>query len=398
MGFAAAAAKIWPITPDWADGLTEKLSWATDVMQASATAVSQHRSYRIAPRRSFEFPLVAGGQERRVADMLLAGHSGEWLLPIWPDVTWLSAPLAADSAVIPCDTTGLDFVAGGRALLYRSVNRWELVTVSSVEAGQIALSAPTAAAYGPGDRLYPVRRARVQDGAEEALSSSDVGKRTITFDVVEPCDWPVLADTTTYRTHPVLDVRPDESDDLTHSVGRLLQSVDYGSAPPVVHDLPGIALRAQQTAWKLWGRPERTWFRSLLYTLAGRRVPMWLPSFADDLLPNAAIAGTALPVEWAGYTLFGLGKPTRRDLRIELTDGTVLYRRATGAAQTVNGETLVLDSALSGTSIMPEHVRQISIMALSVLASDDVEIEHVTDIDGAADTSLGWTAVVPDGN
>ena len=27
MGFAAATAKIWPITPDWSDGLTEKLSW-----------------------------------------------------------------------------------------------------------------------------------------------------------------------------------------------------------------------------------------------------------------------------------------------------------------------------------------------------------------------------------
>lgn len=396
MGFAAATANIWPITPDWSDGLTEKLSWATDVMQASATAVSQHRSYRIAPRRSFEFPLLAAGQERRVADMLLAGHSGEWMLPIWPDVTWLSAPLAAGSAMIPCDTAGLDFVVGGRALLYRTVNRWELVTVSAVEAGQVALSAPTSAAYGPGDRLYPVRRARVQDGAEEALSSSDVGKRTVTFDIVESCDWPALASPTTYLTHPVLDVRPDESDDLTHSVGRLLQSVDYGSALPVVHDLPGIALRAQQTAWKLWGRAERTWFRSLLYTLTGRRMPMWLPSFADDLLPNAAIAGTALPVEWAGYTLFGLGKPNRRDLRIELTDGTVLYRRVTAAAQAVNGETLVLDSALSDTSITPEHVRQISIMSLSVLVSDDVEIEHATDIDGAANASLGWTAVVPD--
>ncbi|WP_428999856.1 hypothetical protein, partial [Stenotrophomonas maltophilia] len=85
----------------------------------------------------------------------------------------------------------------------------------------------------------------------------------------------------------------------------------------------------------LWGRAEHTWFRSLLYTLGGRRTPIWVPSYASDLKPVAAVAGgsTSLSVEWAGYTLFGKGQPNRKDVLIELRDGTKLCRRITNAAE-----------------------------------------------------------------
>ena len=84
-------------------------------------------------------------------------------------------------------------------------------------------------------------------------------------------------------------------------------------------------------------------------------LPIWLPSFAADLQPTAAVAGSSktLVVEWAGYAQFGLNKPNRKDVRIELTDGTVLYRRITAASQLDNAETLTLDTALASTSIAP---------------------------------------------
>lgn len=397
MGFIAAGERIWPVTPDWNNGVTETLSWATDAMVASATAVGQHRSLRAGPRRSFGFELLAAYQERRVADMLLAGHGGSWLLPIWPDVQWLAAP-AIGAETIACATAGHDFVVGGKALLYASVNRWEVIDVAGIEAGHIALGAPVAAALGHGVRLYPLRRARVQGGAEERLRNDTVGRRSIAFDIDELCDWPALAAPTMYLGHPVLTVRPDESDDPSASYGRLQQSVDYGTAQPAVFDLPDLALRAQQSSWKLFGRAEHSWFRSLLYTLDGRRAPIWLPSFASDLQAAAPIAGggTALSIEWAGYTLFGKGKHNRKDVRIELTDGTVLYRRITDAVEAGETETLTLSASLGPAGIVPGSIRAISFMALSTLASDEIEIEHMTDQDGVATCTTGWQAVVPD--
>ncbi|TAM72306.1 hypothetical protein EPN44_15925 [bacterium] len=398
MGFATNTDVPWTIPPDWTNGVQESLGWSTDILQASATAVTQHRSLRATPRRAFTFEVAARAQARRAADMLLAGHSGIWQLPIWPDVQWLGATLNGGVISIPCATAGYDFTAGGKALLYAGVDSWEIVSIDSVAPDHVVLTAATIAAYAPGSRLYPLRAARVRDDAQERLFNDNNSRRRLTFDLVESCDWPVLAGPTLYQGHLVLDVRPSEPTDPTSSYGRLAQTVDYGTSLPVVHDLPGLALRVQQSHWQLRGRAMHTWFRSMLYTLDGRRVPIWVPSFASDLQPVAAIAGSgaALSVEWAGYTQFGLGKPNRRDVRIELDDGSVFYRRVTNATIAGANETLTLDSALSASSIAPERVRQVSIMALSTLASDDVELDHATDADGLATATTGWQAVVPD--
>lgn len=396
MGFTAATDKIWPVVPDWTNNVTETLSWSTEVLRATGTGVSQHRGLRIAPARSIAFESMAKGKARRIAEMLLAGWSGHWMLPIWPDVQWLAASLPIGSMSIPCTTAGYDFVAGGSALLYDSVNTWEIVKIDTIAAGALMLSAATTALHGTGSRLYPLRRARVRDDASETLRNDDAGRRSITFDITEPCDFPALVGGTSYLTHAVLDVRPDETQDPTASFSRMRQSVDYGTSMPVVHDLPRVAFRSQQSTWKLWGRDKHSWFRSLLYTLQGQRVPIWVPSFTTDLAPSAAINGTSLRVEWAGYTQFGLGKPNRKDVRIELVDGSVFYRRITGAVEAGLTENLTIDSAISGASVNVGAVRQISFMALSTLASDDVEIDHMTDASGIAHATTGWKGVVPD--
>lgn len=395
--FTAAGERVWPIPPDWSGGVQEGLSWLSDTLVASATAVSQHRALRTGPRRSFTFDVLVDGQDRRAADMLLAGHGGVWLLPIWPDVQFIGL-VTAGATFVPCETAGFDFVAGGKALIWAGLNTWVVVQISAIGAGGIALIAPVMGSWPAGARLYPLRRARVQNGAEEILRNDTLSRRTLAFDIVEPCDWPALADAPMYLSHLVLDVRPDESDDPAASYARLLAVVDNETALPMTHDVAGVALRAQQSSWKLSGRPEHTWFRSLLYSLAGRCTPIWVPSFASDLKPLAAVGAgsTVLTVEWAGYELFGKGKQNRKDIRIELRDGTRYYRRIVNAVESGAYEVLTLNASLSASSIPASSIRSISFMALCTAASDDVEIDHVTDQSGIATSTTGWQAVVPD--
>lgn len=399
MSFGPTSLRIWPVTPCWESAVRESLEWETDVMRASATGVSQHRGLRIGPQRSLSFEVLSQGQERSVVDMLLGGHRGVWHLPFWPDVQWLTDTVTAGAEEVPCATTGFDFVVGGKALLYGSVNRWVAVEVASIEADHITLADPLPVGFGRGDRLYPLRRARVQQGAEERMKSLGVSRRRLAFDIDEPCDWPELVDPTMYLTHPVLDVWPDESDDPSSSYQRLLQSVTYTGARPFEYDLADQAFRMQRTQWLLTQRPMHTWFRSLVYTLQGRRVPMWLPSFASDLQAAGPIAGgsTSLPIQWAAYSQFGAGRHNRKDLRIELDDGAVFYRRIVDADETGDEiEALTLSSSLDDGAIAPERIRSIGFMALSTLASDSVEIEHITDQEGTARSTLGWQAEVPD--
>ncbi len=398
MGFTAATLPIWPVTPDWSEGVQETLSWSTEVLRAAATAVSVHTGLRLGPRRTLSFRILAGAQEKRVAAMLLAGHSGQWLLPVWPDVQCLPAAVAAGDMGIACDTAGRDFIAGGRALLYTDVTTWEAVDVADVTATHLQLAAPVASAAAPGARLYPLRLAHLQGDAEETHMSDDVSRRTLTFNIREASEWPALAASTLYLGHPVLAVRPDESTDPASTLERLLKSVDYGSAQPFVHDISKLALRTQQSHWKLFGRDEHTWFRSLLYTLAGRANPAWVPSWSADLLPVGTVpaAGKALRVEWAGYTLYGFGRSNRRNLRIELQDGTVIYRGVTAAVAAGSTETLTLSEAIATAPTPASAIRLISFMALCTLASDDIELQHITDADGVAVVTTGWAEVIPD--
>ena len=397
MGFTSGGAKIWPIAPDWANGIQETLQWSTEVLQATATAATHPRSLRIGPRRGFTFEVLSQAKNFRVAQMLLAGHGGPWMLPIWPDQQRLGVNLASGASSIPCRTDGFDFVAGGKALLHAGTNAWEVVEVDSVASDHIVPTGGTVAAYGPNSRLLPLRRALIEQGAETRLRNALTSRCSLAFSIDENCDWPALTGLTDYLTHPVLEVRPDVSDDPTYSVNRLIQTVDFGAARPFHHDLPGISLRTQQSAWKLVGRAKHTWFRSLLYTLHGRRVSIWVPSFAQDIKPVAAIAGgsASMSIEWTGYTLFGKGKPNRRDLCIELVDGTRLYRRITNSVEAGNAETLTLSASLHAGSIAPERIRQVSIMSLCTLASDEIEFDHVTDQDGEAKVTTGWQGVVP---
>ncbi|MEN5208029.1 hypothetical protein ABE493_07885 [Stenotrophomonas terrae] len=398
MGFAANKPPIWPVAPDWSEGVQETLSWSTEVLRGDATALSVHTGLRLGPRRSLSFRILAGAREKRVAAMLLAGHSGQWLLPVWPDVQCLPATVTAGDVNIACDTAGRDFVAGGQALLYTDVTTWEAVDVASVTGSQLQLTAPVSAAVAAGARLYPLRLARLQGDAEETHLSDDVSRRTLTFNIRGASEWPSLTASTLYLGHPVLTVRPDESTDPASTLERLLKSVDYGSAQPFVHDISKLALRTQQSHWKLFGRDEHTWFRSLLYTLEGRGNPVWVPSWAADLKPLFSVPSnsTTLQVEWAGYTLYGLGRPNRRDLRIELQDGTVLYRRIIDATAASAVETLMLDQPLANTAIPAARIRMISFLALCTLASDDIELQHITDADGVATVTTGWSEVVPD--
>lgn len=390
---------VWPMPPEWSESVTERLAWLTDVLQAKATGITQHRQLRLSPRRTFSFQVVAAESERAILDMLLARHGGMWLLPIWPDASWLAAELPAGSMEISCSTAGRDFVVGGRALLYRSIDRWELVEVAAVQANEIELATPTQASFGRGDRLYPVRRARLQGGAADEQLSAAASRFTLTFDIAEPCDWPQLQAPAIHREHPVMGMRPDESTNLTASHTRLVSVVDYDTAQPLVHDVADVGLRAQQDQWAMYGRDEHSEFRSLLYTLAGRGNAMWVPSWAADLVPFGTVpaGSTVLRLLQAGYTTYGFGRPNRTDLRIELQDGTVLYRRISAAVSAGELEILTLDLPLASIMVPAAQIRLISFLALCTLASDDVEIEHVNDADGLAKATLSWQAVVPDG-
>lgn len=397
MGYGAGQPVVWPAPPEWSNPVVESLEFLTDVMQASGTGVQQVRSLRLAPRRSFSFSTRDYADEIPIVDALLfdLGNSA-FQLPIFPDVQWLAAELPAASSAIPCATAGYDFVAGGQAVLWRDATAWEVVTVDSIAAEQIALSAPTVDAWGRGDRLYPLRRARLTQAPRRSWSSPEIASSDVAITLDEPCDFPAAWPTATvYRTLPVLEWRGDETDDPTDEYDRLDGSLDEDLGPVAYYDLPGVPFRTQAQMFKLHHRSELDRFRGLAYALGGRAAQLWVPSWTNDLrlVQPAAANATQLQFGPCYYSLFGAQQANRRDLRIELYDGTVFYRRVTGSAQQPTGETLQLDSAL-GRAVAPADVRQICWLSVCQSASDSLSITHDTPIDAVASAQVNWEAVV----
>lgn len=398
MSYASGQPVVWPLMPDWAASVRETLAWSTEIQQASATGVTYHLGRRLAPVRSFDFEAPTNGQERRVIDMLMSDRAGgQWVLPIFPDQQWLRAGYSANDTFLACETTGFDFRDGGLALLYRAVNDWELLTIASVEASGLDLAEPLTKDWGRGARLFPARLARLRAGSRILGITDDVGRPRVSFVVDEPCDWPAALPATTYLTHPVLETSRDFGADGEVVYERLLSESGNGSGLPYVADVAGVALRSTPHVWELFGRAEQTAFRSLLYGLRGRQVPIWVPSWDSDLVPVASIGpgATSITCEWSGYALFGRQQPNRRDIRIELRDGTKFYRRVTSSSEIGGQEVLGISSPL-GQTVAPRSVRRISFMTLATLASDEIQIQHNTDSDGHARAVAPWKAVVPD--
>ncbi|WP_436365254.1 hypothetical protein [Comamonas kerstersii] len=386
----------WGFAPNWSPPLRETLSWLTNIL-ANNRGAEQRRSLRAAPRKGWQASFITEGAERALFDLSMAGWGRRvWALPVWVDVLQLDTALPAGSSAIACDTTGRDFRVGGLALLRgETAFDTEAVEILDMTAAGLTLKRVTQSTWPAGTRLYPLRSARLTEMPQTTRRTDALLQADCSFELTEPADWPAALPTTLYRGRPVFAQRPDESTDLSHSYERLTLLLDNTTGNAAVTDTAGKGFVLQQHRWCLAGRAEHSAWRSLLYALQGRAKSIWLPTHAQDLVPVEPLSGSLLKVQRVGYARFGVGQLGRQDIRIELADGSVLMRRITAAVARGPIEELVVDADFPGV-IQPGQVARISYMALCRLASDDIELEHLTDQDGVARCAITLRGVRDD--
>lgn len=389
----------WTFAPDWADGVLERLTASTGIMQ-SESAVEQRRAIRLAPRREFEVPILLEGRERQLLDQALFGWGDRiWAIPIWPDIQLLATSVPVDAVFIPCAVQHLDFRAGGLALLRGDdAFTYEAIEVEGVTALGLELARATQQTWPAGSRLYPVRTAQLLEPPTPKKLTDQLISAQVRFLVMEPCDWPEQMPATLYRGRPVWDRRPDDSEDLTNAAERLMLSLDSGLGIPQFTDTANRALALLGQRWIDQGRAQRAALRSFIYAMRGRQKTVWVPTHMSDLSLIAAAASTATSIDIAnvGYTRFASAKAGRRDIRIELHDGSVFFRRITASTElSADIERLAIDEAF-GRVVLPSEVMRISWMSLCRFNGDSIEIEHQTDSEGVASCSMVFKEVRDD--
>lgn len=349
---------------------SERLEWLTDVMQAP-TGPEQRRRLREAPRTVLTADSLEDAAERRRLETALVGNgAGNWYAPLVADGSVLDAAwtVGHPENVLAVDTVDRRFSVDGRVLLIAPGGPstvYDLGVVAALTSSSIELVDAPAHTWPAGTRVVPMVAAKLINVPSLSRFTADSAPLQVAFRVTEPLDATEDAGDVTYRGEPVLTLRPDWSVDPEFEASRALGIVDGATGPVTEYDQPGIPVTRMRVQFTLVGRAAITSFRSLLYALAGRWAAIWVPTWAHDFRLAAAVdaADTTLDVEAVGVDDWDL-LPNRRDLRIELSSGTVLYRRITATEDLGGGvERLTIDSAL-GVDVAPSEALMISFLML----------------------------------
>ncbi len=369
--------------------VVEELGWLTDVLQASATGVSQHRRLRDVPRVHYGFQSMVSGDERRRLEQALRRHAAaEWDVPLLCDRRHLLAPSSGSTLTLA--VAGARFATGGRALLVSGdpSASWEVVTLDAVGGGTLTTADPIAGSWAAGTAVLPLRAGRLAEvPALERFTSDDTGVIDLRWRLDEALETaPSLP--TTYRGLPVFDLAPVWLSDPQWSPLRLTDGEDNELAPPAVFDLAGLSLDRMAQQYATTTEEELAALRGALYALAGRWSPAWVPSWAKDLRVVADVADGAATLDVAGPLLSAELPANLRDLRIVLADGTVLHRRVSSAAAlSASADRLTLDSAIA-TGFSVGQVQMVSFMRLCVQDADVNALKFF--MPGVITTEIVW--------
>jgi hypothetical protein len=363
-----------PLTP-----VLESLEWRTDVLEAHAGAEQRIR-LRTVPRQEFEFEiLLETAAERSRAGLILSGgHGGLFGVPVWHEQQSLPGGLAGSATAIPCIPSTADYRAGGYAVVWAAHDSAEVVEIDAVGASSLTLAAPIVGTYSAGSLVMPMRLARLHSTYDRADSPGDGPTiYRLRLACTDNVDLAGAATATQYLTYDVLTdpyLLPGEA--VQRQIERPIDAVDPGLGAWAQYARTDYPLVSTEQRWRYFTAATAWTFRGWLHRRAGRCNPVWIPTWRNDLQLAATIgaADTSITVEDVGYRTYGFSVPTRQDIAIMLTDGTIYLRRITAAVAGAAGEEVLSFATALGAEIPTTAVKRISFLSLHRFAADRIEL------------------------
>lgn len=382
--------------PDWKSGVLERLEWLTDVLQSESGA-EQRRKLRQYPRRSLEASFSRFGDNRNLIDSYLTGVGQRFgLVPLWWDETPISNAYAGSVDVFG-DFNLREFFANDVVLIRRpGLLDYELNVIATRSPTQLTLL------YGTqkdivNATITPLRVAQVRDQLGGTQLTDAVRQYQLRFYTIEAADY------TTGWTFPiynrtnlaVLNWIPNYREKLDLTYDRVAYTWDNQVGNPYIVDPGATATTNEKYGYTIYGREAMHDFKSNIYKMAGRWRELHVPTGHDEFVLTRDISNSegALIVARSGYNQYALSQQAiRKDILIEMYDGSVKFNTIISSRVVEDEEWLFLSETID--SVPKEQVRRISYMPRSRLDIDAVEINRLTDADGASQVALTFKAIV----
>jgi hypothetical protein len=379
------ALPVFAFTPNWKSGVTERLSWVTDVF-ASENDTEQRRSRLRHPRRSFEAQFLrSAGQRMRLNDFVVGVAHGEFIVPFWPEETFSPSPMSAGNSAISFPYGRLDgreFTVGGLVLIYdRDPARYEVGVIANITSdlsngdvlhlvSTLALDWPTRTRVAP---AYVATFDNLPSLANKTdrLATASIGfKQRETLKSIEP-SWGYCS--------PLWRFKVDRRDALESTSSRLTFNLDIDSSPADVFDLSEATRVGMRASLNLFDRSRLNTFKSFVAMAAGRRTRFWWPTGTHDIEPAGSIGGPTLDVIASGFAeVMNVPQDARKMVGFYFKDdGPTFYSEIVFAEKIGGGnERLTFDPPLPASD--PNAISRISFVMPVRFDQDTFEIHHHT--------------------
>ena len=361
---------IWLWMPR--EEFTEEMCWNTNVIQTRNG--EQRIAYLDAPRQTYNFSFsLPSDRYSDVKSSVDKWAHGVWGLPIWKEHSTVSA--TAGASAIDFDTSCADYQEGGWAMLWESPDKATALLITTVRVDGIDIDPVLGDTY-ENAWIMPMQRAILPEGMEFTRTPGQDAAATASFLCNDTVD---LSDTSPYPQYRGYDVVTNGHyaiDDLSERIIRPTTQIDNGQGPITVLETQDYTQFARTLG--LWTETkEDLWaLRQWLHARRGRQKPFWLPTYNQDFTLAATITALTTDIEITGGRALSVYGTFPCDFMMELTDGSVYYRRIVTATTAPGGNTTMsIDSAI-GREVTRHQVVLWCFMDLVRFNSDAITLRH----------------------
>lgn len=263
--------------------MVEALSFLTDIRKTPQGEMRDGlRGARVSYDCQYQFD---DAQNAAAESMLRDNPAGDWLLPIWPELTAQAVPVGPGATVFAVDDVAA-YAVDGLAYLESSEGEFLAATVASIGAGSIAIAAPCPFAVA---WVMPIGLAYMLGGLSARRFFRGFTVRGAKFELRDRDD---LA-ATPFDQFLGFDVLTDASvisNPIEASIAPARAFIDNGLGRVEVEPLRDIIDATAQLVFKDFGAADMARRRAWFCHLRGRDRAFWLPTWADDFALAAPVA------------------------------------------------------------------------------------------------------------
>ena len=389
--------RVFSVLPNWANGVTERIEWLSEVLPSEAD-VEQRRSTRRYPRRSLEAGFARHDLTRARLDAFLTGAGrDEVLVPLWHEQYVLPAALGA-TLTFPAGSLAMrEFFAGDLVIaMNKDAGDYEVLKVEAADLNTdtITFEEAPVRTWTAGSRVFPLRVGQMLEaGSMQALTDSAATVQ-IRFFLKEHLKWPEPSwgGCSAIFRFPVNRATP-----LTLSFDRATHTIDNEFGQIEVTDASFQTRVGTRLSLILRGRRNVFRFRQFIAQARGRTKRFWMPTLTRDLIAEDNFTGDSFDVKKIGLVDYvRSAQQARSTVAIKFNNGrATVYRRVLGVIEAGASERVFVRPNMPPISL--SEVEAVSFVVPSRFDQDGFELQHPVDDSAVVQVGLVTRSSTPDG-